>query len=150
MKKLNRSILVLKPTTLFFDWFSQLPNPEYEGLDLKDLQEDSTAVMVPFFFETDEIFEYFETVYSEFFEAELSLWCDDENDWPQDRSFETFKKWFDLELHTGVFAPDNLSDHDSDDDEDEDFDLEDNNLLDEEDIFSDQDDLLDDDDEDEE
>lgn len=146
MKAFERSILILRPTTLFFTWFSQLSNPEHEGLTLKNLQDDSTAIMLPHFFEQDQMLAYFEEIYLEFFELELTLWCEDENDWPKDRSFETFKKWFDLELHTTLFAPDDLPDDEIDDD---DLDLLEEALFDDDDdddIFSDQDDLLDDDD----
>jgi len=40
-----------------------------------------------------------EAIYKRIFEAELSGWHQDETVWPQKRSYELFRRWFDVEIH---------------------------------------------------
>jgi hypothetical protein len=36
------------------------------------------------------------------FEQELTSWCSDENRWPPQRDWRTFKKWFDVQINSMV------------------------------------------------
>jgi hypothetical protein len=59
--------------------------PEY------DLHEDAEVII--------------KELYNDIFEVELSGWITDKSKWPENRTYEKFLEWFDVELHSMVFDP---------------------------------------------
>ncbi len=51
----------------------------------------------------DEQGELLREFYELIFEQELMGWCTDPQTYPSPRTFEMFRKWFDVEFHSMVF-----------------------------------------------
>jgi len=76
----DMTIVILKPTQQCVDWINQLPTPEdgsYSPVTLFETQNDATTLLMPKF--------------------------DDEDFWPQERNFEAFLEWFEIEQHSIVY-----------------------------------------------
>ena len=103
MKTINRALIVIKPKQPFLDWLnSQADAPEFE-MTLEGLRnEECTAILIPEFDEYDDVWKVVEGIAPEIFEIELSGWWQVPELWPQNRDFNTFKEWFDIEIHSMV------------------------------------------------
>ena len=55
--------------------------------------------MIPEFEDSKKTDSFMEAIYERIFEAELSVWYQDETVWPQKRSYALFRRWFDVEIH---------------------------------------------------
>lgn len=126
MYELERIAAVLKPTQRFLDWIQQLPGDEMDELELSDLREDCTTLLIPAFDSPDEADAYIKEMYADIFANELESWDTDPESWPDEPSFDMFSEWFDIEYHSMVFDTvedeDDLEegvefDEDADDDE---------------------------------
>lgn len=95
---LNRVAVIVRPAAPFLAWAKSLddsgvaPNPDGE----------QTVYLVPGFGIEQDGREVLQMVYATVFERELHDWHTRETDWPKDRSFEAFLKWFRIELHSVV------------------------------------------------
>lgn len=95
---LNRAVLIVRPKQAYIDWATALddsgvaPAPE----------DEQTVYLIPAYEEEDEAWEIVEEVYETVFESELYGWHSDESAWPQERTFEMFREWFEIELHPVV------------------------------------------------
>ena len=110
--ELDRIVAVIKPTQRFLHWIQQMP--DNEDIELSDLREDCTALLIPAFDAPEEADQYMATLCEDIFANELDVWDESMETWPSDRSFEHFKQWFDIEYHSMVFDT-------VDDEEDDDF-----------------------------
>ena len=140
MYELERLVTILKPKQAFLDWLKQLPDQD-DDVDLEELRSDCTALLLPPFESPDEAEDYLKEHIDDVFANECESWCESEEQWPADRTYEKLTEFFDIEFHSMVF---DMLDDDMDD-EDEDDDIYDEDILDEDDDF---DDDFDDDDED--
>jgi hypothetical protein len=95
---LNRGVLIVRPKQPYIDWAAQVDD---SGV-VPDPEGEKTVYLIPEFESDEEGWEILEDVYAEVFERELDEWHTDESAWPQNRTFEVFKKWFDIELHSVV------------------------------------------------
>ncbi len=118
MYELDRIVAIIKPTQLFLDWVQQLP--DNDDIELSDLCEDCTALLIPAFDSPEEADQYMMTIYEDIFANELDVWDESMDTWPTERSFERFKLWFNIEYHSMVF--DTVEEEDSDFEFDEDLD----------------------------
>src|SRR3989338_5829103 len=102
MDTINRQVVIIRPSKPFLDWLHSLPDPVRKDFAMDDLNRDSTVYLIPDYDNEDEslqsVYENFEL----FFEEQLGGWWTDESDWPKDVSLKTFKKWFDVEIHSMV------------------------------------------------
>jgi hypothetical protein len=98
---INRAIAIIKPKQPYLDWANSLPDPA-ENLTLEELRSDCTALMIPEFPHKDEEEAFFKELYSAIFEMELDVWHGDDTLWPGKRDYETFRAWFDVEIHSTV------------------------------------------------
>lgn len=100
---INRAVLVLKPKQPYVDWVNSRLNalddrPEtIESLRAKEC----VTLLIPEcdVEETDGIIEALSPA---LFRLALADWDTDKKRWPEKRDYETFKEWFDVELHTVV------------------------------------------------
>ncbi len=102
MTEINRAVLVARPGEPFLEWARAL-DAESANLTLDDLRTDCSAYLVPEVCRDSDqeaiLREYFTII----FEEQLESWHTEPTDWPQERDFDTFQKWFDVEFHTVVF-----------------------------------------------
>lgn len=101
MRRINRTVVVIKPKQPLLDWLKQ--DPTLPPLTLDDLQQDCTAILVPDFYGIKETLEYLEPRKPMLFEMELAGWWTDPQMWPEDRTRDVFDDWFDLEVHSMVW-----------------------------------------------
>ena len=95
----NRMALVVEPTEAFLEWLSTTPDSESVSLD--DLREECTVYLVAD--AEGELESILEHYYESIFEQELYSWYTDESFWPEDRSWETFQRFFEVRADSMVF-----------------------------------------------
>ncbi len=97
---INRSVLIVRAKEPFVQWLKSLP--DQFDISLEEINEDSTAYLLPDYSYDEEQDEILVRFYELIFEEQLEGWWKDESDWPPKRDFTMFNKWFDLEFHSLV------------------------------------------------
>ena len=100
MYQLDRNVAIVRPEQPFLDWLNGLSEYAPLELELEQLQQDCTALLIPQFEDEDEAVTFVCKLWDPLFEAELGDWTDDRVLWPQGRSIEMFMEWFSIEIHT--------------------------------------------------
>jgi hypothetical protein len=99
MVTLNRSAIVVKPRQPFLDWL-HAADPTSHKLTLRELVQEPTVYLIPEC-DTDEgVGEALLELCEEIFIEQLAAWFTDTTTWPQDRSFDVFCRWFDIQHHS--------------------------------------------------
>ncbi len=98
MKLINRGFITVHPTSQFFEWANTFES-EIE-LNPEDGIEPNVYLITEDFLEVEPIIEQ---NFKKIFKNELSMITENEEDWPEDLSFEQFSKWFELEIGSTVF-----------------------------------------------
>ena len=96
----NRSVLIVKKKEPFRQWVKSLPDPD--DITLEELNEDTTAYLVPVCVDDDQRDRILRRIFKVIFEDRLNGWWLDENYWPVKRDLATFKQWFSVEFHSEV------------------------------------------------
>ena len=104
MHTINRSVAIIKPKQPFVDWINSQSSSE-DMLSLEDVREDCTAVLLPEYDDDYEATGYIEKLCTWIFETHLKEEFREKKNWPNKRDYETFNKWFDVELHLIVIDP---------------------------------------------
>lgn len=120
---INRTVVLLGPKQPFLDWLNNV-DPDDQALTVDDLRDDNEVFLIPQFNENSDSEKWVETRWSFLFEHMLMGWVDEEILWPQNRTLDMFREWFEIEIHTMAW---DLSDEplivedwqDEDDDENE-------------------------------
>lgn len=99
---LDRSLVVVRAREPLLHWLRSLPDPEDESTTLETLNEDPSAYLVPVYDDDEERDDILRQAYDIIFEDQLAGWWTAEADWPQERTFEMFQAWFDVEWHSTV------------------------------------------------
>jgi hypothetical protein len=95
---LNRAVLIVRPRQPYLDWAAGLDDSNI----LPDPEGEQTVYLIPSYDDDEEAWEILEEIYEEVFENELYGWHTDPAAWPQERDFDMFQEWFDIELHSVV------------------------------------------------
>jgi hypothetical protein len=101
MDAINRAVAIIKPKQPYLDWANSLPDPS-ENLTLEELRTDCTALLIPEFAHKDDEEAFLKEIYAAIFEMELDAWYRDDTLWPRKRDYQTFRDWFDVEIHSTV------------------------------------------------
>lgn len=96
---LNRSAIVVTPKQPFLDWLHTTDAMSAE-LTLLELIWDATIYLVPECDTDEDVVEVLRDLCEEIFKEQLAGWYRDESVWPQDRSFDEFRRWFDYQHHS--------------------------------------------------
>ncbi|TXD47260.1 hypothetical protein [Polaribacter sp. IC073] len=95
----NRSAISLKPAQPFIDWHNTIyPDSKISASDLDEV----TTYLIDNG-NSDDIDAYLKKDFDRFFMTELEGWYTDENDWPKKRTYNMFKKWFQIATSTAVY-----------------------------------------------
>jgi hypothetical protein len=97
---LNRCLVTVKAKEPFREWLLSLPNPCDETID--EINDDPSAYLLPEFDDDEERDRILQEYFPMIFEDQLFAWWIQAEDWPQNRNFQMFKKWFDVEFHSIV------------------------------------------------
>ena len=102
MRLVNRSVLVLNPTTKMLDWINSV-GEESDPVTLEEAQEMTNAYLLPDFEDDEEQENYIRFRAKKLFEHELEAWCTDPGKWPSLRTHKTFFAWFRVKVSHMVF-----------------------------------------------
>lgn len=116
---LNRTAVVVKAREPFLEWTRRTAEPGEVSVTLDQLRHDPGVYLLPGVDYEDDAWELVRDYAEEIFEHELRGWLTDPGTWPADRGPDEFRRWFDVEVHTGIL---DLADGPLMDDEDEDAD----------------------------
>jgi hypothetical protein len=97
----NRYVAIIKPREPFYQWLISISDG-YPDITLEEMRRDCLSLLAPELDREEEFLSFIEAVYEYLFEFELGAWHLDKTEWPQDRNFELFRKWFDIEIHSEV------------------------------------------------
>jgi len=100
----NRSAAIIKPQQPYVDWVNSIED-EGRKHSIEDFSTDCSVVLLPEYDPDEDAEAIVKDLYSHIFELELSGWVTDESTWPDNRSYEMFQEWFDVELHSMVYDP---------------------------------------------
>jgi hypothetical protein len=104
MNVINRSAAILIPKQPFVDWANSLEEEE-DKYSIEDFSSDCTVILLPVIDSDEHADAIVKDLYKNIFEAELSSWTTDENEWPRNRKYEMFLEWFEIEYHSIVIDP---------------------------------------------
>ena len=94
---LNRCAVVVRPKQPYLDWAKQ-----YQGSGAPFTDDERIVYLLPEYADEKEARQTLERAFDMIFEAELNGWHTNEDDWPQNRTFALFKKWFYIEVNAMV------------------------------------------------
>lgn len=63
MYEVNRSVIIVIPTELFWNWLQNLPDTDLSELTLEDLQEDANSYLIPACQNADEVWDEVEVAW---------------------------------------------------------------------------------------
>ena len=101
MYEVNRSVIVVRAREPFLEWLNSLPEPA--NITLEELNEDSTAYLLPEYEDDSEKVKVLKKYFPMIFQEQLNDWWVDPKGWPTNRNLKMFKEWFDFEFHCMVF-----------------------------------------------
>lgn len=100
----DRTAVVLKPTSVFLDWLNE--NLEKEGepieLTLSQVQANSRVFLLPAEISPEAAMAVIGEHYGEIFELELATWFEEQDYWPHNRDLATFWQFFELDVSDEV------------------------------------------------
>lgn len=104
----GQHLIRVKPRSVLLKWLrSTLEensglSPVLEGIKLSDLAENATVIVKSFTSFAD-IKAFVKTYYPTIFKAEMSRMCDKAEDWPVIDSYQTFSRYFAVDIHTQLY-----------------------------------------------
>jgi hypothetical protein len=99
---ISRIAIVIIPKKPFYDWLNSIEPGE--GTNEKAIEDqDNRVYLIPDFDDQSEIETYLKKVYQRIFKNELASWYTDESLWPKNRTWEMFREWFDINIHTIIY-----------------------------------------------
>ena len=91
----NRSALIVLPKTPYKEW-AKLYNEE-PNEDLDNRLKEKHVYLIDWTYDED-IIDVLKPYYLKIFEYELLSWNGYKSEWPQNRSWELFREWFEINL----------------------------------------------------
>lgn len=98
---INRAVAVIKPRQPYLDWAKSIPGLAGD-VTLDELRTDCITILIPNFDAVAESRAFIAGLSVNLFEMELGAWDRHPMTWPEDRSYERFCEWFDVEIHSIV------------------------------------------------
>jgi hypothetical protein len=95
----KRSALVLRPKQAFVDWLQSIEPMD----DISNHLKEGDVYLLPDYEEVEEMEEWLSENFDSIFSDQLNNWYTAEEIWPQERTFEMFKDWFEYTLHTMIW-----------------------------------------------
>jgi len=96
----NRSALFVRPKDPFKKWAEKYNAISAEGLSQR--LKENHVYLIDWTYD-ENIDDVIMTYYLRIFDYELLSWNSFTNEWPQNRSYELFREWFEVELCCELF-----------------------------------------------
>ena len=102
MEMLNRSAVLLKPRRPYLEW-AKLDDAEglADGV-FETMREEPVVYLLPDYDDEYERDELLERCWPVLFEVMLAAWTENEALWPEERAFELFQEWFEVQMSSIV------------------------------------------------
>lgn len=97
---INRNAIVVIPKQPLYDWINGI-YPEDSPATIND-DDQGTIYLVKERVSNDATEKWLSRNFDDIFVNELNNWHQDENDWPEKRTFKMFKEWFTYDIHSMV------------------------------------------------
>lgn len=94
---INRNAIVIRPKQPLFDWVNSI-DPE----NPVETTDEGTVYLLKEKDSNEEIVKWLQRNFDNIFQNELNNWYIDEQVWPQKRTYQQFKAWFDVEIHSMI------------------------------------------------
>ena len=92
MAVVNRCAVSVAPRQPMIDW----TRPFWTREDMEGLGEEQSLYLLPTWDDEGELEQRLQERWAAIFDAELELWCRDQQLWPTSRSYRMFLAWFEL------------------------------------------------------
>ena len=103
---LNRTALVVRPLKPYWDWANNIKDGIPSGMkNYTPTEMDTTVYLIPDL-DPSLVQAHVEAIFAEIFEDELNAWWTKEEDWPKERTYEIFKKWFEVSIAPLIYDTD--------------------------------------------
>lgn len=95
---INRSAVIIIPQQPYLDWASTV----FGDGQIPEFEDGETVYLIEPVDDETHFKKIIKGIYKELFDLELEAWCTNEKQWPENRTFEVFNKWFKYKLHAVV------------------------------------------------
>ena len=83
------------------DWINYTDGPKFT---LEAVNREGHVYLIPEHDTPKALEEILQELYKDIFALELNSFCTDQSQWPE-INYKLFRKWFDIEVHSMVFDP---------------------------------------------
>lgn len=95
MALVNRCAVTVMPRQPMLDWMHPFSREEEREV----IQRDSSVYLLSSYCDEEQAWQSLRSVSDRIFGSELELWCRDRQQWPQQRDFSVFLRWFVVQFH---------------------------------------------------
>jgi hypothetical protein len=99
---LNRSAVIIRPLPPYLAWANLDDTTNIAERVFENLRTVPHVYLLPDYEDAESEREVLEDFWPELFAAMLNCWLTDEQQWPQDRTREMFREWFDVQMYPSV------------------------------------------------
>ncbi|HQA75619.1 MAG TPA: hypothetical protein PLY32_00720 [Salinivirgaceae bacterium] len=94
----HRSALIITPKKSFKEWLISM-DPDDANIDLSN---ETDLYLIPNFDDHYQAEQWLKENFDIIFCDQMNNWYIDESDWEQNRTFKTFKEWFNYSIHLQI------------------------------------------------
>ncbi len=102
MYEVKRVAAIIKPTEKMLSWVKKA-SPANHHMKLSTLRRDCTTLLLPAFKGPEQAKSFIQEIYTGIFENELASWGLRSPQWPEDRTYDLFNEWFEIEYHSMIY-----------------------------------------------
>jgi len=96
----NRCAVTTIANQPFKDWLDSLP--DMLDITLEQINHDNQVFLLPYFDTYEEVDDLLKDFFGEIFERWLAGYWTNPVHWPEDRNWEVFGEWFDVQFHSMI------------------------------------------------
>ena len=103
MRLVNRTAVTIIGDQPYLDW-TRRRDADFNrnALTVARTKSYGSAFLLPEYELEEDVQEWVEENYTWLFEFQLAAWTADESAWPAERTLQTFREWFRVDIHTAV------------------------------------------------
>ena len=102
MHEVNRSAIIVVPKQPFLDWLHSVDDTS-KDLTLRDMAEEPAIYLVEECESQKAFNDQLRKFATHIFEEQLDGWWTEQSDWPANRTYGAFRRWFECRYHSQVF-----------------------------------------------
>ncbi len=99
MKSINRTAVIVHPRSPYIEWARGVDD-EAAKFSADTFRRESNVYLIPEILDDSHGEELLKGCFEVIFENELGGWFTDDSAWPANRTYDTFRAWFDVEINT--------------------------------------------------